>query len=587
MRKEGWLRPYLRQHRWRLTLAAALGTLGVLSAALLLFISGYLISKAALRPENILLLFVPIVAVRAISIGQAVFRYLERLIGHDTVLRILSAMRVRLYHILEPQALFIRSRYRTGDILGVLSDDIEHLQDVYLRTIFPSIVSMVMYGLFILTLGMFHWQFAIFMALYAAMLLFALPLVSLSVTRKKHVRLTRGRNRLYRKLTDAVLGINDWLVSGRKTEFIQAYETSENELTQVERRVHAWARWRELIIQCVTGAAVVSMIIWTGHQSAAEHFSVTVIAAFVLSSLTIMNAFAPMSEAVEKIPKYQDSLRRIAEVGNDPESESGLADITDRQTQSVATAWRQVHLRLNHVSFRYPGSEDRILQDISLDIPPGKKVAIIGRSGAGKSTLLKLIQGAIQPEQGTITANGTEIHELEHHLTQVVSVLNQNPHLFDTTVANNIRLGRPDASEQQVQAAAAQAQLHPLIDSLPDGYHTRTHEMGQRFSGGERQRIALARILLQDNPIIVLDEPTVGLDPRTENVLLSTVFQAVQGKTLLWITHHLAGVEQMDEVIFLENGGVAMSGSHTQLMEQSARYRELYALDAVPSLSQV
>ncbi|WP_054950088.1 thiol reductant ABC exporter subunit CydC [Numidum massiliense] len=624
MNGEGWLRPYVQKHRWRLLLAVALGVLGVASSAALMFTSGYLISEAALRPRNIMLLYVPIVAVRAFSIGQAALRYVERLVGHDTVLRILAAMRERLYVVLEPQALFIRSRYRTGDMLGVLSDDIEHLQDVYLRTVFPSLVSLCIYGIFIFSVGLFDWSFALLMALYAAVLVFVLPLLSLAVTRRKHVQLKRGRNQLYQKLTDAVLGINDWLVSGRKDEFVRAYEASERELARVERKVHAWAHWRGLLAEAVLAVAVLSMVAWSGQQAAADELSAVLIAAFVLVTLPLMNTFVPMSEAVEKLPRYNDSLRRIAAVeerqaeqsqqgetggqgANEGTSQehvigggevkalrqgegdasrvppSGVVSPNGIAPSPVAFA-QSVHIRLDCVSYRYPGIVNWILRDVSLDIPHGKKVALIGRSGAGKSTVLKLVQGALQPERGSVTANGIDVHRLGDGISRVVSVLNQSPHLFDTTVGNNIRLGRPDASDEEVREAARKAQLHELIESLPHGYDTLTHEMGQRFSGGERQRIALARILLQDAPIVVLDEPTIGLDPHTENALLSTVFQVTKDKTLLWVTHHLTGVEQMDDIVFLEDGQVAMTGSHSELLAQSARYRQLYALDVPAAL---
>ncbi len=204
---------------------------------------------------------------------------------------------------------------------------------------------------------------------------------------------------------------------------------------------------------------------------------------------------------------------------------------------------------------------------------------MIGRSGAGKSTLLKLIQGAIVPEQGQVTINGIRVDQFGNDMPKLIAVLNQRPYLFDTTVANNIRLGKPEATDEEIRNVAKQVKLDPLIESLPLGYRTPMLETGDRFSGGERQRIAWARILLQDTPVIILDEPTVGLDPATERDLLRTVFQTLQGKTLIWITHHLVGVEQMDEVVFIEEGQVEMRGSHEHLLETVPRYRHLYQLD--------
>jgi ATP-binding cassette subfamily C protein CydC len=151
--------------------------------------------------------------------------------------------------------------------------------------------------------------------------------------------------------------------------------------------------------------------------------------------------------------------------------------------------------------------------------------------------------------------------------------------LFDTTLANNIRLGQPDATEAEIRDAVALARLEPLVASLPEGLLTRMQEAGQRFSGGERQRVALARILLQKTPVVILDEPTVGLDPKTERELLSTMFSSLQDRTLIWVTHHLVGVERMDEILFMENGQIVMRGTHDELMEHYPRYRNLYLLD--------
>ena len=163
--------------------------------------------------------------------------------------------------------------------------------------------------------------------------------------------------------------------------------------------------------------------------------------------------------------------------------------------------------------------------------------------------------------------------------SNLFSVLNQNPYLFDTSVANNIRLGRPEASDEEVRLVTEQVRLNELIESLPDGYHTRMEETGLRFSGGEKQRIALARILLQNHPIVLLDEPTVGLDPKNERELMRTVFRVLHGKTVVWVTHHLSGMEEMDEVIFMDQGRISMRGTHEQLMRGNMRYRKLYELE--------
>ncbi|GIP00222.1 ATP-binding/permease protein CydD [Paenibacillus lautus] len=594
MKQESWFRPYVTANFWRFLLIVMLGVLTILFAGMLMFTSGYLISKSALRPENILMVYVPTVGVRTFGIGRAVIHYVERLVGHDTILRILSQMRLRLYRILEPQALRLSSRYRTGDLLGVLSDDIEYLQDVYIRTVFPSIVALVLYAGVILAVGLFDPAFALLLALYVAVLILVLPLVSLLLTKRKNREMKQARSNLYQKLTDAVLGIHEWYVSGRQTEFLTGYEADEAEVDRTDHSLKRWSRLRAFIAQCVVAVTVVSMVYWSGRQYADGSIDVTLIAAFVLVVFPLMDAFLPVSEAVERIPQYGQSVARLQaiESADASEGEQNLEQQLNKgEIESVISSG--VHVKADGVSFRYDQAaggesglersgasrEGSTLTDISLDIPPGAKVAIIGRSGAGKSTLLQLIQGVLAPSGGSLTLGGVDAARFGDEISSVISVLNQSPHLFDTTLMNNIRLGQPDATEAEIRDAVALARLEPLVASLPEGLRTRMQEAGQRFSGGERQRVALARILLQKTPVVILDEPTVGLDPKTERELLSTMFASLQDRTLIWVTHHLVGVERMDEILFMEDGQIVMRGTHEELMERYPRYRNLYLLD--------
>lgn len=582
MRREPWIAPYIKIYTGRFALYLILGVLTLLAASMLMFTSGFLISKSATMPYNILLVYVPIVGVRTFGIGRSVIHYVERLVGHDTVLRILSRMRITLYKRLEPQALLIRSRYRTGDILGALADDIEQLQNVYIRTVFPSLVAIVLYAAVVIGLGLFDLSFALLVAAYIFILVAVLPYISLLLTRNLDKAVKEERNGLYSKLTDAVMGIGDWVISGRPADFLSDYEQDEAAVTRKERRLKAWGRTRALIGQMVVALVVISMIYWTGGEVAAGDMDVIMIAAFVLVVFPLADAFLPVSEAVQRLPEYRVSLARLEVISSG--SPGGDADGTAAEAE-LERASQSAHLRLAEVRFAYDakGAEgDGVysVDGVSLDIAQGRRVMIIGRSGAGKSTLLKLVQGALTPSGGEVTINGIPAAAYgDAGIPRVISVLNQSPHLFDTTVANNIRLGRDDAEMTEIARAAEQAQLAELIAGLPQGLDTPMRETGQRFSGGERQRVALARVLLQNTPVLVLDEPTVGLDPRTERELLTTIFETTAGKTLLWVTHHLAFAEQMDEVIFMEQGKILMRGTHAELMASESRYRKLYELD--------
>jgi ATP-binding cassette, subfamily C, bacterial CydC len=583
MKQESWIRPYFRLYSGRFALYLILGVLTLLTAGMLMFTSGFLISKSALQPYNILLVYVPIVGVRTFGIGRAVIHYVERLVGHDTVLRILAKMRVRLYRVLEPQALFIRSRFRTGDILGALADDIEQLQNVYIRTVFPSVVALILYAAAVIAMGVFDVAFALLLAAYIFVLVAVLPYLSLRLTRATNEEVKRERNGLYQKLTDAVMGIGDWVISGRTEEFLKSYAQDEAAVARKDRKLRAWARWRSFIGHFVVGLVVVSMVYWAGGEAAAGRIDATLIAAFVLIVFPLSDAFLPVSEAVERTPQYRVSLNRLARISGegagtgapDPAAGGSVSAAAGEGVSRTAAA----DVRLRDVRFAYAAEDADSVDGVSLDIPQGKRIMVIGRSGAGKSTLLKLIQGALAPSGGTVQINGIPAAAYGDRMPEVISVLNQSPHLFDTTVANNIRLGRPEATDEEIGRAAQAAQLGPLVAALPQGMNTPMRETGRRFSGGERQRVALARILLQDTPVLILDEPTVGLDPRTERELLATIFRTTQGKSLIWVTHHLVGAERMDEIVFMEHGRIVMRGSHAELLAREPRYRNLYLLD--------
>ncbi|MCM3745410.1 thiol reductant ABC exporter subunit CydC [Sporosarcina luteola] len=566
-----WIIPYMEQHKGRMLLTVLVGVLGVASSVMLLFISGYLISKSALRPENIMIVYIPIVAVRMFSISQAVMRYLERLIGHDVILRILERMRTRLYRVLQPQALVLQSRYKTGDLLSMLSEDIEHLQDFYLRTVFPSILSLFVYGVFIGVLGLFDWVFALMMALVLAIIVFVIPFISLLVTRRKYIALKKGRNRLYAQLTDAVFGLSDWIASGRIDSFLSDYKADERDLLEIEKRMKRWQHIRSAVVQLVIGIAVMAMIAWAGSQAETGQIAPTVIAAFSLMMLAIADALSPASEAIERIPAYEESLRRLHEV------ETVDHPVSAPQSTTAICDANGPAIDLQNVSYRYTDSKEDVINGMTLTIDRGTKVAILGRSGTGKSTLLKLLTGALQPTAGNVFINGEQANQ--SLLAKSLSILNQKSHLFDTTVENNIRIGNPDASDEEVLEVVEQAQLTKLLGSIPSGLKTQMEEMGHRFSGGERQRIAFARVLLQQTPIVIFDEPTIGLDPKTEHDLLQTMFDAAKEKTVIWVTHHLAGIEQMDEIIFLEEGNIVLQGSHEELLATSSKYRALYEMD--------
>ncbi|OJG46138.1 thiol reductant ABC exporter, CydC subunit [Enterococcus hermanniensis] len=550
-------------------LALILGFITFFCAGALMFNSGYLISRAASLPENILLIYIPIVLTRAFGIGRPVFRYVERLVSHNWVLKMTSNLRVKLYDSLEQDAIFFKQNHRTGDILGLLSEDINHIQNLYLRTIFPTIIAWILYGFIIIGLGYFSPFFALAMLILLGIVVFLLPLWSVIVNGARQEQQKQMKNNLYSDLTDNVLGVSDWIFSQRGQDYVNHHETSEAKLWDVTRKIQKFQRERNLILQLIFGIITLALLLWTSQIFSGNHGgAANWIAAFVLSVFPLIDAFAPLPAAAQETNIYKDSIENL----------NALPAINQPIIEFPKLHY-PITLAVEDVHYQYPGSSKEVLVGIDLKLAPGDKIAILGRSGSGKSTLANLIRGDLLATQGKITLNNVETHQFGDTISQYLGVIHQTPYLFHTTLANNLRIGRETAVDNELWSVLERVGLKNLVEKLPDKLETMVDEAGLRFSGGERQRLALARILLQEVPIILLDEPTVGLDPVTEQQLINTFFKELQDKTIIWITHHLQGIEAMDQVVFIEDGELAMQGTPNELNKSNEHYQKLKRID--------
>ncbi|MGR1327313.1 thiol reductant ABC exporter subunit CydC [Streptococcus agalactiae] len=569
LKTDQWVKPFFKQYKVSLVIALFLGFMTFFSASALMFNSGYLISKSASLPSNILLVYVPIVLTRAFGIGRPVFRYIERLTSHNWVLRMTSQLRLKLYHSLESNAIFMKRDFRLGDVMGLLAEDINYLQNLYLRTIFPTIIGWLLYSFIIIATGFFSLWFALMMLLYLAIMIFVFPLWSILANGARQTREKELKNHLYTDLTDNVLGISDWIFSQRGQEYVALHERSESELMAVQKKIRSFDNRRALIVELVFGFLAILVIIWAsnqfiGHRGGEANW----IAAFVLTVFPLSEAFAGLSAAAQETNKYSDSIHRLNELSE-----------TYFETTQNQLPNKPYDFSVKNLSFQYKPKEKWVLHHLDLDIKEGEKIAILGRSGSGKSTLASLLRGDLKASQGEITLGGADVSIVGDCISNYIGVIQQAPYLFNTTLLNNIRIGNQDASEEDVWKVLERVGLKEMVTDLSDGLYTMVDEAGLRFSGGERHRIALARILLKDVPIVILDEPTVGLDPITEQALLRVFMKELEGKTLVWITHHLKGIEHADRILFIENGQLELEGSPQELSQSSQRYRQLKAAD--------
>lgn len=571
IKHDHWVFPHLKKYKGLLALIIFLGFMTFFCGGALMFTSGYLISRSAQKPENILLVYAPIVLTRAFGIGRPSFRYAERLTSHNWVLRIVSVFRKRLYEIVESGTKSIYARVQTGEMFNLMANDLFKIENMYLRVIFPSIIGWLLYIVGSIALGVFSPIAALIVLLVLGLNTIVLPLITLAIMGQRDAQQKQVESHIYTDLTDSVMGLQDWILAGRTDELVQRQETDFKRLGTLQTKDDHFDWWRNFTSEIIIGVVALILIIFATITFGHSQLGVNWIAAFGLVLFPITDALSSISQGFGELPRYTDSIKRLNDMDQQSQTEQ------NQQLSQVAAPSANA-IDLNAVNFAYANGE-AIFKDLNLTIAAGEHLAVLGQSGAGKSTLLKLILGDETPTNGNVIIGGINVGQLQEHRAEIVSVLDQQPYLFDTTVSNNLKLGKLHATETELWDVLEKVNLKNPVAQLPEKLDTPMTEAGKRFSGGEKQRFALARILLQDTPIVILDEPTVGLDPITELAVLQTIFETLQDKTLVWVTHHLTGVELVDQVIFIEDQGISLSGTPEDLLNQSKRFASLLTMD--------
>ena len=578
LKRDAWVKPYLGHYRKILALALVLGCCTVLFAAGLMFTSGWLIAGSAEMPYSVLMLGTPLLCVRVFGVGKPVLRYCERLASHDWVLRFTSNLRKQLYRSFDAEGVFFRASHRLGDALGLLAEDVEHIQNLYLRCVFPTAIALAAGAGLCILFGCFSPFACLACFVFVSIELFVVPAVSVSVNGKRQSMAKELAAKRYTAYADNILGITDWTLSGRKADFLAQCENGQEDLNRLKTQAHAFDRKRDLAQQAVFACTVITLICWAaltfgGAQGGQSNW----ILAFALGLFPLIDAFEVMPAAATQAQGHFDSIARLNELSL-PVEEEMKANTESRLEQNTDSDPKHPVVELKDVKFAYPGQPPTIC-GINLTLLPGQHLALLGKSGSGKTTLAHLLRGDLAPTSGSITAGGFASSELGNDAPRMFGVCQQTTYLFNDTLRNNLLIAQPQASDEELERALERVGLKRLLERLPEGLDTLVDEAGLRFSGGERHRVALARILLQNAPIVILDEPTVSLDPRTEHEVLSTMFEVLADKTVVLITHHLQGVSNMDRVLFLENGIIALDGTPKELERTSQHYRALLELE--------
>ncbi len=558
--------------RW-MALAALLGFLTVGSSVGLMAASAWIITRAALQP-SIAVLQVAIVSVRAFGIARGVFRYLERLVSHEVTFRLLAGVRAWFYRALEPLAPARLMQYRSGDLLVRMVADIETLQEFYGRVVAPPVVA-ALAGVLITAL---LWGYD--PRLPAAALLFYLaagvgaPLLTRALSRGPGRELVAARAELNAALVESVQGMGDLLIFGQGARKLEEVARLSRALVDRQARL-AWINGLQSALGSLLLSLAVLAVLWTAIP-VIQGIDLAVVA---LAALASFEAVLPLPAAFQHLESSLEAARRLIEIVDaeppvtDPPTPIALSDkglkplVQDSETL----------LAVEDLRFRYAPDAPPALDGVSFAVRQGGCVAVVGPSGAGKSTLVNLLLRFWDYHEGSITLGGHDLRQFgQDDLRRLIGVVAQQTHLFNATIRENLTLARPDATEAAMIEAARRAQIHDFVAALPQGYDTRVGELGMRLSAGERQRLAIARALLKDAPLLVLDEATANLDALTERAVMGAIQALMAGRTTLIITHRLIGLEVADEILVLHAGRVAERGTHRALLEGDGLYCRLW-----------
>ncbi|MGA5166023.1 MULTISPECIES: thiol reductant ABC exporter subunit CydD [Streptomyces] len=554
--------------RGRLGLALLLGSLALGSAVGLMAVSGWLISRASEQPP-VLHLMVAVTATRAFGIGRAVFRYAERLVSHDAVLRMLADLRVAVYCGLERIAPAGLRTVRRGDLLSRLVSDVDALQDYWLRWLLPAGTAAVVGAG---AVGFTAWLLPEAGAVLAAGLLVAgvaVPVVSGAVARRAEQRLAPARGALATRIVDLLRGCAELTVAGALAGRLTRMREADGALTRIATRqatATALGGGLSALVTGVTVAAAAFVGAGAVHDGRLDGVALAVV---VLTPLAAFEAVTGLPSAVQYRQRVKRSAERVYEVLDAP--------VPVHEPSEPRTAPDSPFpLELRGLTARYPGQERDALAGFDLRLEPGRRVAVVGASGSGKTTLAQVLLRFLDVRDGTYRIGGTDADALDgDDVRRLVGLCAQDAHIFDSSVRENLRLARTGASDGDLRAALGRARLLDWVDGLPEGLDTLVGEHGARLSGGQRQRLALARALLADFPVLVLDEPAEHLDLATADALTDDLLRATEGRTTVLITHRLHGLDAVDEVVVLEDGRAVQRGPYAELADADGALRRM------------
>ena len=557
---------------------AAVSALIVLSAGLGV-ISPFLLREVldvAIPDENVRLLSALVAGMVAIPIVTGAISVWQTLLSNQVGQSVMHDLRTQVYRHLQRLSLAFFTRTRTGEVQSRIANDIGGIETVVTSTATSVLSNVTTVLATVVAMVLLDWRLAVF----------ALALLPLFVWLTKRVGAQRKKVTAERQVSLAdvssivqeslsVSGILLGKTMGRTEDLALRFETESSRLAALEVRSRMTGRWMMAAIQ-TTFAVMPALVYWFAGFTIAQGSETITIGTLVAFTTLQTRLFFPIGSLLGVQLEVQSSLALFDRIFEYLDHEVDIVEGERRIERPRG------EVRLDSVWFRYDEAA-WTLQDVSFTVPPGTKTALVGETGSGKTTCAYLVARLYDATKGTVSIDGADVRELTFEsLSETVGVVSQETYLFHASVRENIRFARPEASDDEIEAAARAAQIHELVATLPDGYDTVVGERGYRFSGGEKQRIAIARTILRNPPVLVLDEATSSLDTQTERLVQEALDRLAEGRTTIAIAHRLSTVVDADQIVVLDRGGVVEVGTYEELYARDGRFAALVSTGGIP-----
>ena len=557
-------------YKWWMLLASLLGFLTVGSSVGLMMTSAYIISKAALHP-SVAVLQVAIVGVRFFGVSRGIFRYLERLVSHEVTFRLLAKFRVWFYKAVEPLAPAGLQKFRSGDLLARVVSDVENLEHIYVRVLAPPIVAFFISILMWFLLGMFNPIFSLILLTAFVGVGTLLPILARTLSSSIGQQIINAHSQLSVAAIDGIQGMAELLAFGQASRHFERFGNLNQKLVNLQKKMTSITGIHESLMNLAINLTVTAMLLAAIPQVTTSALNGVYLAVLILGTMAAFEAIVPLPTATQFLDQSLSSARRLFEITDSPPV-IREPDMPSPQAQDFSIEFR-------NLTFRYPGSEKPVLRNLSFTVPQAKRVAVVGPSGAGKTTLVNLLLRFWSFSEGDIRLGENSINAYQSDVVRnFIAFVSQQTYLFNGTIEENLKLANLQATQNEIEKAAREAEIHDFILTLPNGYKTHVGEQGLQLSGGERQRLALARALLKRSPILILDEPTANLDALTEQKILKTLWKISKNRTTILITHRLSGLENVDRIYLLRAGQIVEDGTHTELLQRNRIYARMWQI---------